>query len=92
VQALLDESVTIPTRGRPHIGLEEFDGDEVVVRISATPQRAVDGPRLADEILVAVAAVTDGGSSNGERHAATAPTAPTAVGVPRPRPRDGLDE
>ena len=84
VQALLDENVTTPTRARPHIVLEEFDGDEVVVRISATPQRAADGPQLADEILVAVSAVTDGGSTNGEHHHAAA-NAPTMAGAPRPR-------
>ena len=32
-------------RERPRITLEELDGDEVVVRISATPDRPADGPR-----------------------------------------------
>jgi hypothetical protein len=58
VQGLLEETVSIPTRDAPHIMLEEVDGDEVVVRIAATPAQASDGPRLADEILEAVAAVT----------------------------------
>ena len=42
-------------RERPRIALEELDGDEVVVRISATPERPSDGPRLASEVLEAVA-------------------------------------
>lgn len=62
IQKLLEESITVPTRSRPHIGLEEVDSDEVVVRIAATPESGSDGPRLADEILAAVsklAAVDD---------------------------------
>lgn len=51
IQKLLEESITVPTRARPHIGLEEVDSDEVVVRIGATPESGSDGPRLADEIL-----------------------------------------
>ena len=57
LQAILEEAVTVPTRGEPHIALEEVDGDEVVVRISATPVDRADGPRLADEVLVAIADV-----------------------------------
>ena len=45
-------------RAEPHIGLEEIDADEVVVRIAATPAAESDGPRLADEILAAIAPVT----------------------------------
>jgi small-conductance mechanosensitive channel len=58
IQELLDEAVTVPTRSRPHIGLEEVDADEVVVRIAATPESGKDGPKLADEILAAVAKLT----------------------------------
>lgn len=58
VQTVLDESVSISTRARPQISLEEIDGDEVVVRVAATPQRAAEGPKLADEILAAVASLT----------------------------------
>jgi small-conductance mechanosensitive channel len=56
VQQLLDESIETPIRERPQIVLEEIDGDEVVVRISATPERPSDGPRLASEVLEAVGA------------------------------------
>ena len=54
IQKLLEECITVPTRARPHIGLEEVDSDEVVVRIAATPESGSDGPRLADEILATV--------------------------------------
>jgi len=56
VQQLLDASIETPIRERPQIVLEEIDGDEVVVRISATPERPSDGPRLASEVLEAVGA------------------------------------
>jgi len=55
VEKLLRESIQIPMRGPPRITLEELDGDEVVVRIAATPQHPADGPRLATEVLRAVA-------------------------------------
>ena len=58
VQQLLDDGIETPMRDRPQIALEEIDGDEVVVRISATPERPSDGPRLASEVLEAVAGQT----------------------------------
>ena len=58
VQALLEEAITTPLRAEPHIALEEVDSDEVIVRIGATPESEADGPRLADEILGAMASVT----------------------------------
>ncbi len=58
VQALLGEAISVPLRGVPHVGLEEVDGDEVVVRVQASPERASDGPRLADELLDAITSVT----------------------------------
>ena len=59
VQAILDEQITTPTRGsRPSVLLEEIDGDDVVVRVQATPERAADGAKLADEIIAALASVT----------------------------------
>jgi small conductance mechanosensitive channel len=58
VQTLLEEAIETPVRGEPTISLEEVDADEVVVRIQATPLSEDDGPRLADEVLSAVAAVT----------------------------------
>ncbi|HEX5618798.1 MAG TPA: mechanosensitive ion channel family protein [Solirubrobacteraceae bacterium] len=58
LQALLQESVETPVRSEPHISLEEIDRDEVVVRIAATPVSESDGPKLADEVLAAIGAVT----------------------------------
>jgi len=58
IQALLNSSVTTATRSHPHIGLEEMDANETVVRIAATPAKASEGPGLADEIMAAVAGVT----------------------------------
>ncbi|MEA2323706.1 MAG: small conductance mechanosensitive channel [Solirubrobacteraceae bacterium] len=58
VQELLQGAVDTPMRDSPRIALEELDGDEVVVRISATPERPSDGPRLAGEVLEAVGSHT----------------------------------
>jgi small conductance mechanosensitive channel len=63
VQELLDGNVHTPVRSEPHIGLEEVDSNEVVVRIAATPESDLDGPRLADEILAAIAPVTREGDT-----------------------------
>jgi len=69
VQELLHAGVHIPVRAEPHISLEEVDSDEVVVRIAATPESDADGPRLADEVLSAIAPVTREGDTD-ERMAA----------------------
>jgi hypothetical protein len=58
IQHLLNEAITTPIRESPRILLEEIDGDEVVVRIQATPERAADGPQLAGEVLQAIARET----------------------------------
>ena len=63
VQELLEEGIRTPVRAEPHIGLEEVDAHEVVVRIAATPEADSDGPRLADEILAAIAPVTREGDT-----------------------------
>jgi small-conductance mechanosensitive channel len=63
VQELLEEHVRTPVRAEPHIGLEEIDANEVVVRIAATPEADSDGPRLADEILMAIGPVTREGDT-----------------------------
>src|SRR5436305_1304272 len=54
IQAMLESAITTPTRTEPHVGLQEVDADEVVVRIAATPERNEDGARLADEVLAAL--------------------------------------
>jgi small-conductance mechanosensitive channel len=58
VQAILDDAIATPTRTAPRVHLHEIDGDELVVRIQATPERARDGASLADEIIAALASVT----------------------------------
>jgi hypothetical protein len=54
-----------PERERLHgraIALEEIDGDDMTVRVSATPSAPDDGPALADEVLAALTSVSgDGG-------------------------------
>jgi small conductance mechanosensitive channel len=64
LQSLLEDSVKTPVRSEPHISLEEVDRDEVIVRIAATPLAESDGPRLADEILSAIAVVTRDGDDD----------------------------
>jgi small-conductance mechanosensitive channel len=57
VQAILDNQISTPTRSKAVL-LEEVDGDDVVVRIQATPERADDGAKLADEVMAALTSVT----------------------------------
>jgi small conductance mechanosensitive channel len=54
VQRLLDHAIDVETRARPHIALEEFEGDELVMRVSARPADDVEGPELADQVLAAL--------------------------------------
>jgi small conductance mechanosensitive channel len=58
VQAILDGAIQTPTRSKAAVLLEEVDGDDLVVRVQATPERASEGAKLADEIIAALAAVT----------------------------------
>jgi small conductance mechanosensitive channel len=58
VQGVLQETVQTAMREAPSVTLEEIDGDEVVVRIVATPRSPSDGPRLAGEVLEAISALT----------------------------------
>ncbi|MFL5845263.1 MAG: mechanosensitive ion channel domain-containing protein [Solirubrobacteraceae bacterium] len=55
IEALLRENVETPLRGRPDVSLEEIDGDELVLRIAATPRRPQDGSHLASEVLEVLA-------------------------------------
>jgi small-conductance mechanosensitive channel len=55
IQDKVDAAVTVRTKRPPHIALEEFDGDDVVVRVEATPVHERDGAQLAREVLDAVA-------------------------------------
>jgi small conductance mechanosensitive channel len=58
VQAILDDQVATPTRSAPNVLLEEIDGNDVVVRVQATPEHAGEGAQLADEVIAALSSVT----------------------------------
>jgi small-conductance mechanosensitive channel len=58
LQEILEKSIQTPLRDAPRITLEELDGDEVVVRIAATPRVAAEGRRLASELLSVVSRET----------------------------------
>lgn len=47
-------AITVPTRYKPSVSLEELDGENVVFRVNATPLRPEDGSQLADEVLEAL--------------------------------------
>jgi small conductance mechanosensitive channel len=59
IQGAIAEAVSVPTKGQPHIALEELDGDEIVVRVRATPNDPRQGGRLASQVLDAVAALRE---------------------------------
>ena len=58
LQEILEKSIETPLRDAPRITLEELDGDEVVVRIAATPKVAAQGRHLASELLSVVSRET----------------------------------
>ena len=58
LQHLLETEIATRLVEPPRVLLEELDDEEVVVRILATPAASADGPRLASEVLAAVARET----------------------------------
>jgi small-conductance mechanosensitive channel len=62
LQELLEKSLETPLRDAPRITLEELDGEEVVVRIAATPRVASEGRHLASELLSIVSRETRTGA------------------------------
>ncbi|HVX32112.1 MAG TPA: mechanosensitive ion channel domain-containing protein [Solirubrobacterales bacterium] len=54
VEEQLLRTITVPTRYRPSVSLEEVEADGVVMRINATPLRSEDGSQLAEEVLEAL--------------------------------------
>ena len=60
VEHTLRDAVRTPMRGPPNVTLEEVDGDDIVVRVRAAPERPSDGPQLASEVLAAVTQLTPG--------------------------------
>jgi small conductance mechanosensitive channel len=77
IEEQLRTAISTPLRGAPSVTLEEVDGDEVVVRIAATPSKPDAGPRLATEVLHAIRPHVVG-SSSGVR------SAPRSGDRPRP--------
>jgi small conductance mechanosensitive channel len=72
VQNQLAEKISVPMRYPPHIAVEEVDGDEVVAKIVATPERPADGAQLAGEVLTAVRQGDGTGrETNGDRLASS---------------------
>ncbi len=67
VENLLREHVRTPLRGRPVIELEELDGEEIVLRISAIPANPQDGSHLASEVLEVVARQAARGEDGAQR-------------------------
>jgi small conductance mechanosensitive channel len=60
VQRRVDESLSVSAKGPSHVALEELDGEDVIVRVRATPQRPDEGGRLAHDVLQAVAGFRSG--------------------------------
>ncbi|HTT94308.1 MAG TPA: mechanosensitive ion channel family protein [Solirubrobacterales bacterium] len=54
IEQQLLRTITVPTRYRPSVSLEEIEPDSVIFRIAATPLRSEDGSQLADEVLEAL--------------------------------------
>jgi small-conductance mechanosensitive channel len=54
IEEKLLQGITVPTRYKPSVSLEELDGDDVVFRVNATPLRPEDGSQLAEEVLEAL--------------------------------------
>jgi small-conductance mechanosensitive channel len=57
-QAILDTQLRSDTLGAPNVVLEEIDGDNVFIRVQATPEDGDERSRLADEIIQVLAEVT----------------------------------
>lgn len=86
LQETLEKSLQTPLRDAPRITLEELDGEEVVVRIAATPLVAAQGRHLASELLSIVSRETrshadapgrvEGPARQGEGEAQARPPSP----------------
>jgi small-conductance mechanosensitive channel len=51
LQRSIEQALTVAVRRHPSVTLEELDGSEMVVTVSATPRVAADGGALAAELL-----------------------------------------
>lgn len=54
LQRMIEKAVTVPLRNPPSVVLEEVEGDEVTVYITAAPLNPADGGTLAHDVLEAV--------------------------------------
>jgi small conductance mechanosensitive channel len=54
VEERLLREITVPTRYRPSVSLEEIDHESVILRVNATPLHPEDGSQLAEEVLEAL--------------------------------------
>jgi small conductance mechanosensitive channel len=63
IEERLLRAITVPTRYRPSVALEEVDRDGVVLRVNATPLRSEDGSQLAEEVLEALRAPERAGAA-----------------------------
>jgi len=67
LQAALEERISVELVRAPEVGLDEIDTDGVkTFRISATPDRSVDGAELAGDVLEAITAF--GGEGDTDPH------------------------
>ncbi len=60
IEAGLLRAISVPTRYRPSVSMEEIDPEGVTFRIQATPLRPEDGSQLAEEVLGALREETAG--------------------------------
>jgi small conductance mechanosensitive channel len=65
VEERLVDELSVTTRDPPVVALEEYDGERVTVRVTATPVDHDEGPRLAGEVLAILEDL--GGTPNGDR-------------------------
>lgn len=59
IQQRISQALTVALKAPPHVGLEQLDGADVVVRIRAVPTDDRQGSRLSREVLEAIAALRD---------------------------------
>ena len=58
LQDVLDSRITTPMRGgQASVLVEEIDGEDLVIRVQATPERAADGAKLTDEIIAILSGI-----------------------------------
>jgi hypothetical protein len=93
LQVLLEQSLKTPLRDPPRITLEELDGEEVVVRIAATPRVSTEGRQLASELLGIVSRETRAGAeaSAADGESASERTSARPAAPPRPDGQNGGD-